>query len=518
VIFRTKLLITENFCLKQHTLAATIALAKELSTVSNALNGLMTYSKLLSLVKNKDFAGNICADSRKIKKGDIFVAVHGTVTDGHNHIAAAIENGAEYIVCKDQYPAGKTTVILVDNPSKALGQLAHAGFSNPSEKLTNLAVTGTNGKTTVAYLVRSIMEQAGKKCGLIGTIEYDTGSGISEAMLTTPDAIKIASLTNEMVKANAEFMITEASSHALEQDRLEDIDFATAAFTNLTGDHRDYHKTEENYLAAKRKLFEQLSDNATAITNKQSPFGKKIVENTKANVLYYAIDEDADITAKVDSMDAEGCSYQLGYAGQSVTVKTTLLGMHNISNQLAAAGLCLAAQFDLETIAKGIAALSIVPGRLEPVDLGQDFKVLVDYAHTDDALKNVLETVKQICKGNLIVLFGCGGDRDKSKRPRMAKAAEQLAGRVFVTSDNPRTENPQEIINDIITGFKDPNAENITIQADRAKAIELAIKSAKPSDIVLIAGKGHETYQIIGKTKIDFDDRKQAAKILNELK
>ena len=493
-------------------------LAKELFTVFNALNRLMTYFKLLSLVKNKDFKGNICADSRKVKKGDIFVAVRGTVTDGHDHIVNAIENGAEYIVCKDQCPSGKANVILVDNPSRALGQLAHAGFNDPSKKLTNLAVTGTNGKTTVAYLVRSIIEQAGKKCGLIGTIEYNTGSGISEALLTTPDAIQIASLTNEMVKANAEFMITEASSHALQQDRLEGIDFTAAAFTNLTGDHRDYHKTEEDYLAAKRKLFEQLGDNTTAITNKQSLFGKRIVENTKAKVLYYAVDEDADITAEVDSIDAGGCVYRLCYAGQTETVKTALLGMHNISNQLAAAGLCLAAGFDLKTVAKGIEALSIVPGRLEPVDLGQDFKVLVDYAHTDDALKNVLETVKQICKGKLIVLFGCGGDRDKSKRPRMARVAEQLADRVFVTSDNPRTEDPQEIINDIITGFKDPNPENITIQADRAKAIELAIKCANPNDIVLLAGKGHETYQIIGKTKIDFDDRKQAAKILSELK
>jgi len=478
----------------------------------------MTFEKLLSLVTSKSFKGRVCADSRKIKKSDIFVAVRGTVTDGHDHIAAAIASGAKYIVCKNQCPAGKANVILVDNPAKALGQLAHASFGNPSEKLTNLAVTGTNGKTTVAYLVRSIIEQTKKKCGLIGTIEYDTGSGIAEALLTTPDAIQIASLLNEMVKAGTEFMITEASSHALQQDRLEGIDFAAAAFTNLTGDHRDYHKTEENYLAAKRKLFEQLKENAIAITNKQSPFGKKIVENTKAKVFYYAVDEDADITARVDSMDAEGCVYQLCYAGQSATVKTALLGMHNISNQLAAAGLCLAARIDLETIAKGIGALSTVPGRLEPVELGQDFKVLVDYAHTDDALKNVLETVKQICKGKLIVLFGCGGDRDKSKRPRMAKAAEQLADRVFVTSDNPRTEDPQEIIKDIVTGFKDPNAKNITIEADRTKAIELAIKSAKQNDMVLIAGKGHETYQIIGKTKIDFDDRKQAAKILNELK
>ena len=366
--------------------------------------------------------------------------------------------------------------------------------------------------------MRSILKTAGEKCGLIGTIEYDTGSGVSEAMLTTPAAADIARLCNEMVRAGAKYMVTEASSHALAQDRLETVEFKAAAFTNLTGDHRDYHKTEENYLAAKRLLFENLSENATAITNAQSPFGKKIVEQTKAIVLYYAIDEDADITAAIESIDTESCVYDLKYNGKNAKVTTKLLGKHNISNQLAATGLCIAAGIDLETIAKGLGALETVPGRLEPVECGQNFKVLIDYAHTDDALQNVLDTLRQICRGKLIVVFGCGGDRDKSKRPRMAKVAQEKADLIFLTSDNPRTEDPKEIISDVLTGFNDPYAENITIISDRTKAIELSIRSAGAGDIVLIAGKGHETYQVIGNKKTDFDDSEVARKVLRALK
>ncbi|MCK5565780.1 MAG: UDP-N-acetylmuramoyl-L-alanyl-D-glutamate--2,6-diaminopimelate ligase [Planctomycetes bacterium] len=478
----------------------------------------MTFDELLSLVKQDEFNGKVCADSRKVDNGDVFVAVTGANEDGHSFIANAIENGAKYIVCKSGYETDKATVLTASSPSKALGVLAHASYGNPSAKLINLGVTGTNGKTTVAYLVRSILKTAGEKCGLIGTIEYDTGSGVSEAMLTTPAAADIARLCNEMVRAGAKYMVTEASSHALAQDRLETVEFKAAAFTNLTGDHRDYHKTEENYLAAKRLLFENLSENATAITNAQSPFGKKIVEQTKAIVLYYAIDEDADITAAIESIDTESCVYDLKYNGKNAKVTTKLLGKHNISNQLAATGLCIAAGIDLETIAKGLGALETVPGRLEPVECGQNFKVLIDYAHTDDALQNVLDTLRQICRGKLIVVFGCGGDRDKSKRPRMAKVAQEKADLIFLTSDNPRTEDPKEIISDVLTGFNDPYAENITIISDRTKAIELSIRSAGAGDIVLIAGKGHETYQVIGNKKTDFDDSEVARKVLRALK
>jgi UDP-N-acetylmuramoyl-L-alanyl-D-glutamate--2,6-diaminopimelate ligase len=295
---------------------------------------------------------------------------------------------------------------------------------------------------------------------------------------------------------------------------LAGIHFKAAAFTNLAGDHLDYHKTEEDYLAAKTTLFSALSPDAVAVLNRQSPHAGYIAKKTEAKILWYAIDEQADIIARIDSMDTGGTVFKMEYAGQSAIVTTPLLGLYNVSNCLAAAGLCLAAGFDLKTIASGLSALTTIPGRLEKIDFPCDFSVLIDYAHTDDALKNVLSTLKPLCKGRLIAVFGCGGDRDKTKRPRMAKVTEQLADFIFITSDNPRTENPNEIIKDIITGFENPDSKKILIEPDRKKAIASAIRTAGKNDIVLIAGKGHETYQIIGKQKFDFNDKQIAMEYL----
>lgn len=477
----------------------------------------MTFSELLSLISSGSKGPWVRADSRKVDQGDVFVAVRGTAFDGHDFIDQALEKGAKYIVCEKELSIKDTEIITVENSGKALGVLAQASFGNPSSKLTNFAVTGTNGKTTVGYLVRSVLQSAGKKCGLVGTVEYDTGQNVSGAFLTTPDALEIAGMAKEMVEANAKFMMIEASSHALSQHRLDGIDFAAAAFTNLTGDHRDYHKTTENYLAAKRRLFEELSKDSTAILNKQSEFSKAIAQKTSTKILWYAVNEPADIIGRIESMDVSSCIFRIEYRGESEKVRTCLLGEHNVSNHLAAAGLCIAAGFDLKTIAKGLSSLKVVPGRLELIDCEQDFTVLVDYAHTDDALKNVSKTLRPVCKGKLVVLFGCGGDRDKTKRPRMAKVAEELADRVIVTSDNPRTEDPQQIIKDITAGFDNPDSEKITIEPNRKKAIESAIKAAQKDDIVLIAGKGHETYQIIGNERIDFDDRIVAMEILGKI-
>jgi UDP-N-acetylmuramoyl-L-alanyl-D-glutamate--2,6-diaminopimelate ligase len=320
-----------------------------------------------------------------------------------------------------------------------------------------------------------------------------------------------------MVKAGAEYMVIEASSHALSQNRLAHIDFKAAAFTNLTGDHLDYHKTKEEYLAAKTKLFTALLPDATAVLNKQSPEAKQIAKATKAKIIWYAVDKQADIAAHIESLNINGTVFVLEYAGKQ-TVRTSLPGWHNVSNALAAAGLCLAAGLDLQTIAAGLSALKVVPGRLEKVDFDGSFSVFVDYAHTDDALKNVLTALRPFCSGSLIVVFGCGGDRDRTKRPRMARVTEELADIIIVTSDNPRTEKPQDIINEIVTGFKDPGSPKITVEQDRKKAIELAIKKAAGGDVVLIAGKGHENYQIIGTQRFDFDDRKVALEFLRKRK
>jgi len=476
----------------------------------------MTFTELLKIIGNQNFTGQVCGDSRAIGSGDCFVAIAGTVADGHDFIPQAIDSGAAFIVAERDSQCGDAELIIVPDSSEAFGQLAQAQYGQPSAAMTNLAVTGTNGKTTVAFLVRSIIQSTARKCGLIGTIVYDVGSQASQAHMTTPDAALIAKLARQMADSNTEFMMIEASSHAIDQNRLAGIDFTAAAFTNLTGDHLDYHKTAENYLAAKTKLFSQLDSNATAILNAESPESKKIAEKINCKLLWYAIDTAADITANIESMDTAGTIYQLCYNGCKELVQTALIGKHNISNHLAAAGLCIGAGMDLGVIAEGLSALSVVPGRLEKVDCQQAFSVLVDYAHTDDALKNVLETLRGICKARLFVVFGCGGDRDKTKRPRMAKVAAELADIIVVTSDNPRTEDPDSIIKDIIAGFTDDDSSKITIEPDRKKAIEIAIAMARKNDIILIAGKGHEDYQIIGTEKIDFDDRKIATEMLQK--
>ncbi|MHC4625254.1 MAG: Mur ligase family protein, partial [Planctomycetota bacterium] len=301
------------------------------------------------------------------------------------------------------------------------------------------------------------------------------------------------------------------------QNRLSGIDFKAAAFTNLSGDHLDYHKTEQDYLAAKSRLFEGLSPDATAVLNAESPHAASLAGKTKARVLWYGIDHDADLNARIESIDTSGAVFVLEYAGRNQKVTTPLTGRHNISNHLAAAGLCLGAGFDLETIADGLSSLKAVPGRLEKVDWNGDFSVYIDYAHTDDALSNVLTTLKPLCKGTLTVVFGCGGDRDRTKRPRMARVAQDLADNIVVTSDNPRTERPEDIINEIMTGFENPNADRIKVEPDRRKAIELAVRTAGSDDIVLIAGKGHETYQIIGTQRFDFSDRDIAQECLQKL-
>ena len=490
----------------------------------------MTFNELLALVRLKN---GLCirTDSRLVKDEDIFVAVKGTAYDGHDFIEKALVNGAGYIVCQQdgRYTIrdGRHESVIVDDTTEAAAILAQAAGGNPASKLTNLAVTGTNGKTTVAFLVQSVIRQAGQKCGLIGTVMYDTCSdNIHEAPLTTPDCLDIAVRQQEMVENGAKYMVIEASSHALSQNRLAQISFKAAAFTNLSGDHLDYHKTKEDYLAAKTRLFSLLSADAAAVLNKQSPEAELIAAQTGAGLLWYAIGEKADVTAHIESMDITGTVFTLEYAGQSSIVRTPLLGLYNVSNCLAAAGLCLAASFDLETTAAGLSALETIPGRLEKIDprfcgdklapakAGGDFSVIIDYAHTDDALKNVLTTLKPLCKGKLRVVFGCGGDRDKTKRPRMARVAEELADFVIVTSDNPRTEEPTDIINDVVAGFKKGETQTIAIEPDRKKAIELAVKSAAKDDIVLIAGKGHEDYQIIGTKKSHFSDKEIAQQYL----
>ncbi len=469
----------------------------------------MTFDELLTLVSS-NAPPQVRIDSRRVQPGDVFVAVKGAAHDGHDFIDRAIANGARYVVCQDDRDmAGDFTQVVVPDSARAVGLLAQAAQGYPAARLTNLAVTGTNGKTTVAFLVHACIRHAGKRCGLMGTVVYDTGLGAVPASLTTPDSLTVAEMQRQMVEAGAEYMVIEASSHALSQQRLAGINFAAAAFTNLSGDHLDYHKSEASYLAAKTRLFAALAPEATALLNAQSPQSQSIARQTEAQIRWYAVDGPADITAHIESMTVEGTRFSLAYEGRQARVETPLVGRYNVANHLAAAGLCLAAGLDLETVATGLSSLQTIPGRLEKVG-GAEFSVIVDFAHTDDALKNVLGTLKPLCRGRLIVVFGCGGDRDKTKRPRMARVAEALADAVVVTSDNPRTEDPETIINDIVAGFSHRGSAAIEIEPDRPRAIESAIRKARKDDIVLIAGKGHEDYQIIGTEKHHFSDKEVA--------
>lgn len=477
----------------------------------------MTFTQLLALVQSKGL--RVCGDSRKVQAGDVFVAVCGTQADGHDYIKKALADGAEHVVT--QRPIEGADCVVVADTAMALGLLAQASMDNPNSKLTNLAVTGTNGKTTVAYLVRSIIEYTGAKCGLIGTIEYHNGQTAVAAPLTTPDAVTISQAAREMVDNGADYMVVEASSHALSQKRLAGISFTAAAFTNLTGDHLDYHKSEDDYLDAKTLLFTGLPPHGLAILNAESDEAHTIAEIIEPAIrtLWYGIDREVDINAQVHHMDAGGSEFSIVFENDSETVFTRLPGRHNIQNCLAAAGLCLGAGIGLDDIAAGLSALQTVPGRLQLVSSETadecGIRVFVDYAHTDDALRNVLRTLKPLCEGRLIVLFGCGGDRDKTKRPRMAKVAEEFADRVVVTSDNPRTENPEMIINDILAGFSETTrGQTLFVEPDRAKAIRFAIRQAKADDIILLAGKGHEDYQIIGTDKRHFSDFEEALKAI----
>ena len=501
---------------------------------------MITFENLLQLVRSPGGPG-LCVDSRQVKPGDIFIAVKGSHLDGHNFIDKAVAAGAKFIVaqknahnaipnmhnvarasspCFNHGQDGRATyeLILVENSAKAAALLAHAKKGNPADKLTCLAVTGTNGKTTVTYLVRSIIQSAGFCCGLIGTVQYDTGRQTYQSKLTTPDPFMVADIMSQMVEAGAKFMITEASSHALDQDRLTGLHFAAAVFTNLTGDHLDYHKTKENYLAAKIKLFQSLSKDALAVLNKQSPESTQIASQIPAKILWYSIKQPADLTAHIETMDTTGTSFSLEYKGEKHLVKTPLLGRYNVSNCLAAAGLCIAAGFKLNVICAALSNPTPPPGRLQKIPCNGQITILVDYAHTDDALQNVLETLKPLCAAKLIVVFGCGGDRDRTKRPRMAKVVEKFADLAIVTSDNPRTENPQTIINEIVAGFENPNTKKIIIEPDRKTAIGIAIESARKNDIILIAGKGHENYQILADKTIHFSDEEVACEFLQRKK
>ena len=451
---------------------------------------------------------SIAYDSRDVVAGSIFVALKGAKLDGARFAMDAATRGAIAIVsdgpAPDEIPAGPVW-LSVSNARAALAELAAIFFGRPSEQLTLVGVTGTNGKTTTTYLLAAIFDAAGISCGRIGTVTTRIGDEEREAARTTPEAPDLQRLLREMVERGLGACAMEASSHALALHRVDDLRFAAGVFSNLTRDHLDFHGDMEKYLAAKRRLFEMLPAGAPAIINIDDPRGADLAASV-ARPVTYAIDRPADIAPRQLTYSLDGLSFDVQTPRGTLHVRSPLVGRPNAYNILAATATAAALDLPFDAIERGLAALTAVPGRFEMASAAtDDVRVVVDYAHTDDALKNLLETARPLAAGRLITVFGCGGDRDATKRPLMGAVAARLSDLVIVTSDNPRSENPERIISEIRRGMTREQGAVIEI-VDRRQAIDRAIREARPGDLVLIAGKGHEKYQVIGDRTIPFDD------------
>jgi len=460
-------------------------------------------------------------DSRKVGAGTLFIARAGKSGDGRAFIADAIARGAVAICVDATAPTNELTqagiaVVQAIDANKAAVAIAHAFHGFPARALRMIGVTGTNGKTTTAFLIQHIIGHSNCRCGLLGTVVTDDGATRMSTELTTPGGVELAAILARMVRNGCQLAAMEVSSHALDQGRVDGIDFAVAVFTNLTGDHLDYHQTMDAYAQAKAKLFQGLSSGSCAVVNMDDPAHEQMVSGCDARfvrvVRCSTVDESADCFAQTVRVSLGSTRLKLRGPWGDIEVDFPCVGRHNAMNALEAAAAAWAVGIDATVIASALSSACAPPGRLEPVTTPSDpFAVLVDYAHTDDALSNVLTALRPVVgSGRIILVFGCGGDRDRTKRPRMAKTAAAHAEHVIVTSDNPRTEVAEAIIDEIFTGFPVNCAAVIERRSDRREAIECAIAAARAGDIVLIAGKGHEDYQIIGREKRPFDDRCEA--------
>ncbi len=469
-------------------------------------------------VPNLEITG-VEEDSRRIRAGNLFVARPGTKTNGAKFAADAQSRGAAAMVTQTAAPGAELPQIIISDAHRAVARLAHLFYGEPTRQVKLLAVTGTNGKTTTAYLLRHLLNGIGRRCGMIGTVEIDDGRSVTEAAMTTPGAVETAQLLAKMRDHGCWTCAIEASSHALDQQRLAGAHLAGAAFTNLTGDHLDYHKTMEQYAGAKARLFEMLDEHGPAVINAEDPHAERMVRDCRGRVIRFGFGKTADYRARDVMVSARGSQFTLLTPDGQANVEMSLIGRHNIENALTAAALA-GETFGLSVhqLAQGLKTAQGAPGRLSAVVGDQPFAVLVDYAHTDDALENVLSALRPLCNGGkLRVLFGCGGDRDRTKRPRMARTAQKGADVVYVTSDNPRTEEPRAIIEEILSGFSADKQRQVVVEPDRRAAIERVLSDARPGDIVLLAGKGHENYQIVGTEKRHFDDAEEARKVLDRL-
>lgn len=456
--------------------------------------------------------GTIVNDSRNVKPGDVFVCINGAAADGHKFAGSALEKGAAAIICERDL--GLTEQVLVSDTHLAYSKMAANYYGNPSKKLRLIGVTGTNGKTTTTKLIKSVLTGIGKKVGLIGSIQNEIGDQVLHAEKTTPDAMELEELYAKMVDAGCEFCVMEVSSHALDQQRIGDSHYEVAVFTNLTQDHLDYHKTMENYFEAKAKLFD-ICD--SAVINYDDPYGQRLLQNVSCPYSTISMESPkADLHAFDIVYHPDGVEYRFDYQGVVSKVHFGMPGIFSVKNSLTAIAVCLRLGVCIEKAVDGINTASGVRGRSEIVPTGRDFTVICDHAHTPDGLENILSALKQTCKGRLVALFGCGGDRDRLKRPLMAKSSAKYADMLIITSDNPRTEDPKAIIDDILPGLDGIDIPYKVI-VNRKEAIFYAVQHAKPGDTIVLAGKGHEDYQVIGTEKHHFDEREIVAEALKTL-
>ena len=461
---------------------------------------------------------NIAHDSRKIAADYLFICIKGFKTDGHHYIQDAIDNGAKAILIEkepDTFEQG-ITYIKVNDTRKAMSSLAAAFYNYPLEDLKLIGVTGTNGKTTTTYLIKSVLDTAGYKTGLIGTIQNLIDEETLPATRTTPKSLDIYRLLDKMRNQNIDYVVMEVSSHALDLKRVEGMNFTTAVFTNISQDHLDYHETLEKYLEVKSKLFKQVDKSGYSVVNLDDNKSDKIIKNNNGKLFTYSIDNPSDLRAKNVEVRPDGVSFQLPDLQKKINLN--IAGLFNVYNALAAFGVGKVLGLNAESIKNGLEVINGVAGRFELIKEEQDFTVVVDYAHTPDGMENVLETVQDLTPGKTIVVFGCGGDRDKGKRPLMGKVGVKYGDYCIITSDNPRSEDPEMIINDIEQGIKEfSTTTKYTVITDRKKAIHYAINLANNGDSIVIFGKGHETYQVFKDKTIHFDDREVARKAINNL-
>lgn len=465
---------------------------------------------------------NISYDSRKVEPGNAFVCIEGYKTDGHNYVESALQNGAAAIIAQKpvDVPEG-VPLVIVNDSRKALALMGSNYAGNPSGKLTMIGVTGTNGKTTTTFLIEQILKEKGYKVGLIGTIMNKIGDRVFPVTNTTPESLDLQLLLKEMVDEGVTHAVMEVSSHALDLDRVYGIEYDIAVFTNITQDHLDYHKTMDNYLSAKKKLFANLNLYSGkgklkhGVVNVDDPSSDSIINAATGKVITYGVNKECNIKAVNITLRSDGVSFDVLTPEKDIPLSLHLTGLFNVYNSLAAFAVGLAEDISPEEIKNALEAVKGVPGRMEKVDEGQEFTVLVDYAHTPDGLENIIRAAKEFTHGRVITVFGCGGDRDRTKRPIMGEISGRLSDFSVITSDNPRTEEPLFIISQIEEGIRRAAGhERYSIIPDRRDAIKHAISMAQKGDTVLIAGKGHETYQLVNDQVLHFDDREVAREML----